>query len=104
VPEQSGTRGGKTNWSGEILADKWVHIAIVNDPKTRETVMYIEGAPVLRNTNEAPGLATLAGQPWVIGGGAWNGERADGFFGQLGEIRICKEALPPQRWLSARRA
>jgi len=104
VPEQSGTRGGKTNWSGEILADKWVHIAIVNDPKTRETVMYIEGAPVLRNTNEAPGLAALAGQPWVIGGGAWDGERADGFFGQLGEIRICKEALPPQRWLSARRA
>ena len=72
MPEVSGTRGAKTNWSGEIIADKWMHVAIVNDEVTHETVLYIEGAPVLRNASNAPGLAALAANmPWIIGAGSW---------------------------------
>ena len=94
VPEVSGTRGAKTNWSGEIIADKWMHVAIVNDEVTHETVLYIEGAPVLRNASNAPGLAALAANmPWIIGAGSWDGQRADGFFGSIGEIRIVGKAL-----------
>jgi hypothetical protein len=105
VPVVAGERGGKTNWSGEIIADKWFHVAVVNDADTHETILYIEGAPVLRNVSNAPGLATLAADmPWVIGAGSWDGERADGFFGSIGEIRIVDKALKPAQWLTARRA
>jgi len=105
VPVQSGSRDGKTNWSGEIIADKWLHVAIVNDDVSHETILYVEGAPVLRNASNAPGLATLAADmPWVIGGGSWDGARADGFFGSIGEIRIVGKALQPAEWLTARKA
>lgn len=103
VPDISGTRSPATNWSGEIMPDTWIHIAIVNDPSTHDTVMYIEGAPVLRNVSNVTGIATLsASSQWVIGGGSWDGQRADGFFGNIGEIRIVPEALPASKWLTAR--
>ena len=104
VPDVTGTRGGLASWSGEIIAGTWVHIAIVNDPVTHDTVMYVEGAPVLRNSSNVVGLATLsATSPWVVGGGSWDGERADGFFGNIGEIRVAAGALTPAQWLTARR-
>lgn len=104
VPEATGTRGAKANWSGEIIPDKWMHIAVVNDDTTHETILYVEGAPVLRNTSDAPGLATLAANmPWVIGAGSWDGARADGFFGSIGEVRIVDHALQPIDWLTSRR-
>lgn len=104
VPDISGTRGAKANWSGEIIPDKWMHVAVVNDDTTHETILYVEGAPVLRNTSDAPGLATLAANmPWVIGAGSWDGARADGFFGSVGEVRIVDRALQPIDWLTARR-
>nr|GEU28581.1 hypothetical protein [Tanacetum cinerariifolium] len=97
VPDIAGTRGGLASWSGEIIAGNWVHIAIVNDPVTHDTVMYVEGAPVLRNSSNVVGLATLsASARWVVGGGSWDGERADGFFGNIGEAResrSCAESL-----------
>lgn len=105
VPDLAGTREGEASWSGEIIADTWVHLAVVNDPTTHDTVMYIEGAPVLRNTSDVPGLATLsANSPWVVGAGSWDGDRADGFFGNIGEVRVVAEALPASQWLTARRA
>jgi hypothetical protein len=104
VPEQAGNRSAKTNWSGEVLADRWVHIALVNDPVSHDTTMYVEGAPVLRNAAAVPGLATLsAASPWVVGGGSWNGDRADGFFGNIGEVRVVAAALTPAQWLTARK-
>ncbi|CAB3825348.1 LamG-like jellyroll fold domain-containing protein [Achromobacter pulmonis] len=104
VPEVNGARGAKANWSGEIIADKWMHVAIVNDDTTHETILYVEGAPVLRNVADAPGLAALAANmPWVIGAGSWDGARADGFFGSIGEVRIVDHALPSTQWLTARR-
>ena len=105
VPDVSGQRDGMASWSGEIIAGNWVHIAIVNDPVTHDTVMYVEGAPVLRNSSHVVGLATLsAASPWVVGGGSWDGARADGFFGNIGEVRVASAALPPSQWLTARRS
>ncbi|MBB1594634.1 hypothetical protein A9973_11160 [Achromobacter sp. UMC46] len=64
----------------------------------------LEGAPVLRNASDAPGLATLAADmPWIIGAGSWDGARADGFFGSIGEVRIVGKALQPAQWLTARK-
>jgi len=105
VPSPAGTRAPKANWSGEVIADRWVHIAIVNDPVSHDTTMYVEGAPVLRNAAAIPGLATLsATSPWVVGGGSWDGARADGFFGNIGEVRVVAGALAPAQWLTARKA
>ena len=104
VPSPAGRREPKANWSGEVIADRWVHIAIVNDPVSHDTTMYVEGAPVLRNAAAIPGLATLsASSPWVVGGGSWDGDRADGFFGNIGEVRVVAAALAPSQWLTARR-
>jgi len=51
----------------------------------------------------ALGLATLsAAMPWVVGGGSWDGARADGFFGNIGEVRVVAAALTPSQWLTAR--
>ncbi|WP_235507920.1 LamG-like jellyroll fold domain-containing protein [Variovorax sp. Root434] len=105
VPSPAGTRAPKANWSGEVIADRWVHVAIVNDPVSHDTTMYVEGAPVLRNASAIPGLATLsATSPWVVGGGSWDGARADGFFGNIGEVRVVASALTPAQWLTARKA
>jgi len=104
IPEStvSGQRSSRTNWSGEIMVDTWLHIAVVNDPATRETTMYVEGAPVLRNAIDTVGLATL-GLPWAVGAGFWDGgPPGSGFLGALGEIRIVAKPLPPGQWLTAR--
>jgi hypothetical protein len=42
--------------------------------------------------------------PWVIGAGSWDGARADGFFGSIGEVRIVGRALQPAQWLTARKS
>ncbi|AVQ79721.1 MULTISPECIES: LamG-like jellyroll fold domain-containing protein [unclassified Variovorax] len=104
VPSPSAPPDPKTNWSGEVIADRWVHIAIVNDPVSHDTTMYVEGAPVLRNATAARGLATLsATSAWVVGGGSWDGARADGFFGNIGEVRVVASALASSQWLTARK-
>ncbi|HEX7868247.1 MAG TPA: metallophosphoesterase [Variovorax sp.] len=103
VPSPAGPNA-KANWSGEVLVDRWIHIAIVNDPKSYDTTMYVEGAPVLRNVTGATGLATLSpSSQWVVGGGSWNGKRGDGFFGNIGEVRVVAAALPSSQWLTARK-
>lgn len=103
VPSPAGPNA-KTNWSGEVLTDRWIHIAVVNDPVSHDTTMYVEGAPVLRNTAGAKGLATLSPtSQWVVGGGSWNLKRGDGFFGNIGEVRVVAAALTPAQWLTARK-
>ncbi len=105
VPNNAGSKSPKASWSGEIIAGKWIHIAVVNDPATNETIMYVEGAPVLRNQSNAPGIAFRnATDRMVIGGGAYGGSRDNGFLGNIGEIRLCAEPLAPSRWLTARRS
>lgn len=103
TPNSTGKISPKTNWSGEILTDKWVHIAIVNDPVSADTIMYIEGAPVLRNASAIRGLGKVSdSSPWIVGAGTWDGDFTDGFLGEIGEIRIVNEALPAAKWLTAR--
>lgn len=103
VPSPAGPQA-KANWSGEVIADRWIHIAIVNDPVSHDTTMYVEGAPVLRNVTNAKGLATLSpASQWVVGGGSWNLKRGDGFFGNIGEVRVVAAALASSQWLTARK-
>lgn len=103
VPARAGTRPPQASRSGEILVDRWVHVAIVGDPTKSETVMYVEGAPVLRNSGDASGIATAgAAMQWMVGAGSWDGQGADGFFGQIGEIRLAAAPLPSTQWLTAR--
>lgn len=90
-------------WSGEIMNDTWTHVAIVNDPQSKNTTMYVAGAPVLRNVNAAEGIAGFPNNPWVIGAGMWNNGRGGGFFGNISEIRVSKGALTSNQWLTARK-
>lgn len=93
----------KANWSGEVMADEWEHVAIVNNPLTHDTTMYVAGAPVLRNVQNAQGIAALNDKSWVVGAGLWGNERTDGFLGCISELRISKTALKSSEWLSARK-
>ncbi|WP_082926513.1 LamG-like jellyroll fold domain-containing protein [Cupriavidus sp. D384] len=105
TPSTTGTKNPAANWSGEIIAGKWVHVAVVNDPATNETVMYVEGAPVLRNASNTRGIAFVtAASRMFIGGGVYNNAPSNGFLGQIGEVRICTEPLTTDKWLTARRA
>jgi len=95
----------QANWSGEIMADTWYHIAIVCDPRTRETILYVEGAPVLRNVTGEIGMRSQGvDKPWILGASWWDGARTDGFFGHIGEVRLVPRPLGPDQWLTARRA
>ena len=101
--EVQATYNSKTNWSGEIMTDTWQHVAIVNDPVTHDTTMYVAGAPVLRNTQSAEGIATLPDATWLVGGAASNGSSANGFLGCINEVRVADRALPASEWLTARK-
>lgn len=104
VVPSSDTTAAKANWSGEIMVDTWYHVAIVNDPTTKETILYVDGAPVLRNTSGTVGIATLAADmPWMLGASWWDGDRDDGYFGSVGEVRLVTKPLVPNQWLTARR-
>jgi len=105
VVPASNSHYAQTNWSGEIIRNTWYHVAVVNDPATATTTLYIEGAPVLRNVaNAATGLrAQATPQPWILGAGWWDGSLDDGYYGWLGELRLVGKPLPASQWLTARR-
>ncbi len=102
IPQLPAPDSARANWSGEILLDSWLHVAVVNDPVAKETTLYVEGAPVLRNTIDTVGLASQ-GLPWVVGAGYYQGNGpGGGFLGGMGEVRIVAKPLPPSQWLTAR--
>lgn len=102
TPQDPVERRSRTNWSGEIMVDTWLHVAIVNNPDTRQSTMYVEGAPVLRNAVDAVGLASLD-LPWAVGAGFWDGgPPGSGFLGSISEIRVVSKPLTPEEWLTAR--
>lgn len=99
---QDATRGDKTNWSGEILTGTWSHVALVNDPETATTVMYVNGAPVLRTAQDTAGMSFNEGMPWILGAD-WVDDRAtNGWHGCIGETRIVDRPLGAAEWLTAR--
>lgn len=83
--------GAVTNWSHELLRERWWHVAVVNDGK--HTTMYIDGCVVARNpATRTTGLATL-GLPWLLGAYEYGGSLDQLMHGWLGDIRIVERAL-----------
>lgn len=94
---------GYSNWSGEVDKDKWMHLAIVNDPARHSVVLYVDGNPMLRNSYDvAPGLNGVSERPWVLGGSMYDDLMDTGFFGQIGESRFVNHAIGQDQWLTAR--
>lgn len=106
VVPASNSHYAQTNWSGELIRDTWYHIAVVNDPATRTTTLYVEGAPVLRNvaSAETGTRSQNPPRPWILGAGWWNGVLDDGYHGWIGEVRLVGKPLPSSQWLTARRS
>ena len=105
TPSTPGTRSPAANFSGEIVTERWIHVAIVNDPAQNSTIMYVEGAPILRNASNTNGIAfTSASDRMIIGGGVYADAPSNGFLGSIGEIRICSEPLSADKWLTARKS
>lgn len=105
TPSTPGTRSPAANFSGEIVTERWIHVAIVNDPAQNSTIMYVEGAPILRNASNTNGIAFTSGSDrMIIGGGVYADAPSNGFLGSIGEIRICSEPLSADKWLTARKS
>ncbi len=100
------SRGDRTAWSGEIMADTWLHVAIVNDAEAGTITMFVDGAPVLRNVAASDGIAGMAqqGLPWVIGTDWVDDTAKNGWNGCVGETRVIDRATTPDEWLTARPA
>lgn len=91
---------GFSNWSHEVPTGQWMHVAIVNDPKTASVNMYIDGAPILR---DGYGPIGLGGEStWIMGTSMDDGKPVDPWFGSIGEVRIVDHPLGPDQWLTAR--
>ncbi|WP_375384875.1 LamG-like jellyroll fold domain-containing protein [uncultured Microbacterium sp.] len=96
------TKGDRVNWSGEIMVGAWSHVAVVNDPATATTTMYVDGAPVLRNANDVVGQAGMADMPWIIGSDWVDNAARNGWNGCVGETRIINRPTTPDEWLTQR--
>ena len=95
-------KGDRTAWSGEVVLDRWMHVALVNDPASATTTMYVDGAPVLRNTVDTAGQTVQQGMPWLFGSD-WVDDRAtNGWAGCIGETRVVDHPTEASQWLTAR--
>ena len=94
--------GDRVNWSGEIQTDTWIHVAVVNDPATRATTMYVDGAPVLRNALDNVGQAFVDNASWILGAGIDRNTVNAGWNGCIGETRLVDHPLKQDQWLTAR--
>lgn len=94
--------GDRVNWSGEIMVDTWVHVALVNAPAKRTTTMYVDGAPVLRNATDVGGMAWHEGHSWILGADWVDDAARNGWNGCIGETRIIDRPTTPDEWLTQR--
>jgi len=91
--------GSLTNWSHELPAATWWHVAVVND--SQHTTMYVDGNPVVRNpTTSNRGLAS-AGKSWLVGANHYGGKLDHVFPGSIGDVRIVERALKPSEFMNA---
>lgn len=95
-------KGDRVNWSGEIMTGSWSHVAIVNDPDSHATTMYVDGAPVLRNAVDTVGMTWNEGMPWILGADWVDDAARNGWHGCIGETRIIDRATTPAEWLTQR--
>ncbi|MGV2983417.1 LamG-like jellyroll fold domain-containing protein [Microbacterium sp. AGC85] len=96
------SKGDRVNWSGEIMTGSWSHVAIVNDPDTQTTTMYVDGAPVLRNAVDTVGMTWNEGMPWILGADWVDDAARNGWHGCIGETRIIDRPTTPAEWLTQR--
>lgn len=91
-------------WSGGLSAGQWYHVAIVNDPADGEynTVMYVEGAPMLRGNSGMLGIGYAGEALTCVGASQYDGSMEHGWFGKIGEVRIVPKVLTSDQWLTAR--
>ena len=101
VPAQT-RKGDRTAWSGEIMPDQWLHVAVVGDPEDGTTTMYVDGAPVLRNATDTGGQSINAGMPWVLGADWVDDQPRNGWHGCIGETRVIDHPTTSDQWLTAR--
>jgi len=88
-----------TNWSHELRADTWFHVAVVNDG--RRTTLYIDGCEVLRNPSMPAIGLTTTGEPWLLGASHYDRAVEQSFYGWIGDIRIVDRPIPPTRFMNA---
>ncbi len=96
------SKGDRTNWSGEIILDRWVHMALVNEPDTAMTTMYVDGAPVLRIATDTVGHGLQENMPWLFGSDWVDDKGTNGWNGCIGETRVVDHPLEQSQWLTAR--
>ncbi|RUQ99043.1 LamG-like jellyroll fold domain-containing protein [Labedella endophytica] len=101
VPTET-TKGDRTAWSGEIMVDSWAHVAIVNDPDTSTTTMYVDGAPVLRNATDTLGQSINEDTTWLFGADFVDEAARNGWNGCIGETRVIDHATDQTEWLTQR--
>ncbi|WP_165164685.1 LamG-like jellyroll fold domain-containing protein [Corynebacterium qintianiae] len=94
---------GHSNWSHEVPKGQWMHVAVVNDPEDKSVTMYVDGAPILRDGYGPQGMAG-DGFKWLLGTSAWEGHEEDGWYGNIGEVRMVDHPIGPDQWLTARGA
>jgi Concanavalin A-like lectin/glucanases superfamily len=88
-----------TSWSHAVPIGRWTHVAVVND--SRRTVIWVDGAPIVRNPRQpSRGISTL-GRPFVLGATSFDLKYTHGFYGFLGDVRITGRALQPGQFLTA---
>lgn len=92
---------GFSNWTHEVPKGKWMHIAVVNDPADKSVTMYVDGSPILRDGYGPLGMGGN-GDKWLLGTSAWDNDKVDGWFGNIGEIRMVDHPIGPDQWLTAR--
>ena len=92
---------GFSNWTHEVPKGKWMHIAVVNDPADESVTMYVDGSPILRDGYGPVGMGGN-GDKWLLGTSAWDNDKVDGWFGNIGEIRMVDHPIGPDEWLTAR--
>ncbi|MBM7389349.1 hypothetical protein JOE37_002343 [Clavibacter michiganensis] len=94
-------QGSLTNWSHELPAATWWHVAVVND--SQHTTMYVDGCPVVRNPTTANrGLAAASpATSWLLGANLYGGELDHVLPASIGDVRIVERALRPSEFMIA---
>ncbi|MBW8025727.1 Tat pathway signal sequence domain protein [Clavibacter michiganensis subsp. michiganensis] len=94
-------QGSLTNWSHELPAAEWWHVAVVND--SQHTTMYVDGCPVVRNpstTNRGLAVASPA-TSWLLGANLYAGKLDHVLPASIGDVRIVERALKPSEFMIA---
>lgn len=64
--------------------------------------MHVNGAPVLRTSQDALGASFNEDMPWIIGSDWVDDAATNGWHGCVGETRISDRPLDQDQWLTAR--